>query len=174
MRRLHTGRPGPLSISAVVSTGFLLLALVACAPEPDAAVDIAGQGGKSPDSSQQESNWSAPETDFDAEQRQTELPESFPREAFPLPEGSVVYDAGENGTGNGWFVVLRAENESEAATLWDTVITSGGFTADGEALETTEGGAALSFTSPALRVFALTLPQAGGAVLLSYELAPLQ
>jgi hypothetical protein len=174
MHHVPSGPRRARAVAGATAAVALLLGLAACAPETGDAGGIAGQGGKGADSSQQESTWSAPETDFDAEQRRTELPEGFPREAFPLPEGAAVYDAGERGGGSGWFVVLLAEGESEASALWDAVIASGGFAPEGEAVETTEGGTALTLASPALRVFALSLPQTDGTVLLSYELTSLQ
>lgn len=162
--------PRPRRIAATATAAAaacaLLLGLAACAPEP-----IAGQGGKDADPSQQESSWGETDPGSEATQRQTELPESFPREQFPLPEGATIYDTGERD--GGWFVVLVAEDEAAAQTLWDSVITASGLVAEGEAVETSEGGTALDFTGPALRVFALTIPQPDGTVLLNYELSPI-
>lgn len=142
---------------------LLVLGLAACAPEP-----VAGQGGKDADPDQHESSWEQPNDEVDVYARQTELPESFPTEQFPLPEGATVYDTGERGEGV-WFVVLLAEDEAESVRLWDDVVRLGGFQISDE-VETSEGGQAANLTSTTLRVSALTIPQADGSVQLSYGL----
>lgn len=161
-----TARTGlPKRIAAAAVTALLAVSLAACAPEPTTV----GQGGKDADPEQpNESSWAQPNDGVDVEQRQTELPESFPRDGFPLPEGAVIYDTGERGDGV-WFLVLLAEDETAAATLWDGVIQLGGFQLFDEA-ETSEGSRTGTLTSTALRVTALTIPQTDGSVQLSYDL----
>lgn len=163
---MHHASRGIRGAAAAAAALSLLFGLAACAPED---APVAGQGGKDADASQQESSWSEPDPGFEAEQRQTELPESFPRDEFPLPEGAVISDTGERD--GGWFLVLVAESEADSQVLWETVIASAGLVAQGEPAETTEGGIALDFEAPGLRVFALTIPQPDGTVLLNYELS---
>lgn len=143
---------------------ILLWGLAACAPEP-----VAGQGGKDADPSQGESSWSDPVEDFDAEQRQTELPADFPSAEFPLPEGVTIYDTGARDA-SAWFLVLSAADAAAAETLWGEVLGLGGFTPE-EETATAEGGVAATLTNATLRVLAVTIPQEDGTVLLSYDIS---
>lgn len=144
----------------------LLLGLTGCAPEP-----VAGQGGKESDVSRQESSWSDPIDDLDAEQRQTELRADFPTAEFPVPPDATIYDTGSRVPGT-WFLVLSAEDETIAAALWDEVIRSGAYTVADET-PTPEGGRSATLANGAFRAVAVTIPQPDGAVLLSYDIAPI-
>lgn len=152
----------------------LVLGLSGCAPELGAVPNpdsVAGAKGKDSESGTDKggdgSSWQTPNPQ-DVDKKQKELPASFPSEAFPLPAGAVIDDAGERGEGV-WFVVLRAADASAAQQLWDAVASAGGFTL-GDEIETSEGGKSASLSSGALVGEALTLPQSDGSVLLSYDL----
>lgn len=150
----------------------LTLGASGCAPEPGELTEpdtVAGQGGKTVDPSEQESSWSAPDPEFEAELRQTILPAGFPNEQFPVPEQSKIYDAGESAAG--WFVVFEAQNTREADALWEAIIVSAALTPRGDATPTPEGGRWQEFDGASLAVLALLVPQAE-TVLVSYELTP--
>ena len=165
----------------------LIIGLSACAPEPgegggsDASSsasqsapgggspdDIAGKGGKGSKGSDSESSWAQPNDDVDVNKRTTQLPDSFPSDAFPLPAGAEIFNAGERAPGV-WFVILLAPNAESVDSLWDQVIQGGGFSVADES-STPEGGRAAQLSRPTLRVTAVTLPQADGSVQLSYDL----
>lgn len=148
---------------AIVAAAALTLSLASCAPEP--GDDIAGAPDKSGEGSSE--SWTAENPDGVGEKK-TELPASFPKDSFVLPEGAVIDDTGER-SGGSWFVVLRAEDLDAGAMLWTRVINLGGFTAsDVTAGENRETVATL--TNPTLSVSALMIPQEDGSVLLSYDI----
>lgn len=147
------------------SLGALLaISLAACAPEPGTE---AGSTDKDSQTINPETSWG--DGAVPDEGVQTELPESFPSDAFALPEGAVIENTGERGTGQ-WFLVLRADDEAEAERLWDAVIAQNGFTLE-DSGEAVEGGRFGTLRSVSLTVQALTIPQQDGSVQLSYDLA---
>lgn len=154
-------------IGAALGTALLVFSLAACAPEPtdlpDGGTDGGGKGGEPTTS---ETDWGGQEVP--EEELVTELPSSFPSEAFQLPGHAVLYNAGERAEGV-WFAVLQADDAATADALWSELVSLNGFEASDE-VETTEGGRAATLTSPALNVQALTIPQTDGTVLLSYDL----
>lgn len=148
------------------------LAFTACAPEPGAGgasqdkpgnSSTKGGGGDSSGSS-----WSKPKHEPDITKQKT-LPKGFPTEAFAVPKGATIDDAGERGPGV-WFVVLSTKDRAAADALWAEVISTNGF-AEQDAAETPEGGRSATLSNTRLTVQALTLPSEGGAVLLSYDLS---
>ncbi len=143
----------------------LAVGLSGCAPEPS---EIAGQPEKGAEVTNPESSWGEPTEAFDATEKTTELPMSFPREQFPIPEDAVIDDTGARGE-TAWFVVLRAPDSAAAGELWAQIIALGGFT-ESENADTPEGGRSAVLTNATLNVTALTIPQEDGAVLLSYDL----
>ena len=144
---------------------LLVLSLAACAPEPVKVTGMPTKGVESPNS---ESSWSEPTEEFDPSVKSTELPESFPQDAFPLPAAAVIDDAGARGD-TAWFLVLRASDPVIAEQQWQEIVSMGAFS-ESEATETSDGGRTATLTSTALVVTALTLPQADGSVLLSFDL----
>ena len=142
----------------------LVLGVAACAPEPGEA---AGTIDKETQTTSPETEWGG--QDQPEEQLQTTLPESFPNDVFVMPEGITIYNAGERGTDQ-WFLVLRAADEAAAAAIWDSVVTTNGFTVSDE-IETTEGGVSATLNSVTLTVQALTIPQKDGSVLVNYDLS---
>ncbi|WP_053385890.1 hypothetical protein [Leucobacter japonicus] len=101
--------------------------------------------------------------------KSAELPASFPKTQFVVPAGATVDDAGER-SASAWFVVLRAPNRTGADALWQGVITQSGFTVS-TSEETGDDGISAHLDGAGLSVDALLIPNADGAVLLSYELA---
>lgn len=171
-----TRRPvGPRRVTAVVAIALCLsvpLALTACAPEPGAGggsqdkpgnSSTKGGGGDASGSS-----WSKPKHEPDIAKQKT-LPKGFPTDAFAVPKGATIDDAGERGPGV-WFVVLSAKDRAAADALWAEVISTNGF-AEQDAAETPEGGRSATLSNTRLTVQALTLPGDNGAVLLSYDLS---
>lgn len=149
--------------AALLLAGALALSLAACAPEPGAKKDDVAQQGEG------ESSWAtaAPE---DEAAKQTEIPESFPRDAFPIPEDAAVDDTGER-SATAWFIVFKASDAAEADRIWDEIVQSGGFAEAGRE-ETADGGRTATLTSASLAVTALTIPNPDdGTVLLSYDIA---
>ena len=142
----------------------LVLALAACAPEPGEA---AGSVDKEKQTTSPETEWGG--QDQPEEELQTTLPASFPSDAFAVPEGVTIYNAGERGTDQ-WFLVLRATDAAAATKLWDAIIETNGFAASDE-VETTEGGIAATLNSVTLTAQALTIPQEDGTVLVNYDLS---
>lgn len=161
-------RPASRLRRAIVALGVsaaLAVLLSACAPEPEAD-EIAGAKGKDGGSEEGSESWQeTPEEDL---AKVTELDPAFPTDVFPVPEGAVIDDTGVIEGGRS-FIVLRAESADDAAALWDRVVAEGGFTAQDQ-VETTEGGIAAMLVKPGVEVSALTLPQADGSVLLSYDI----
>ena len=104
----------------------------------------------------------------EALEKTSELPASFPAASFAIPDGGVIDDAGER-SATSWFVVLRAKDAAGASALWDAVVAGSGFTVT-DAAETPEGGTSAVLTNAALSVTALTVPDADGSVLLSYDI----
>lgn len=178
-------------VAAPVGVGLLLLGtLTACAPEPSAGGSSSGSGasgapetsktdapaqgsgekgsGEKGSGDQGSGSWPEDDAGMDAP-KQTALPVSFPVDRFIIPEGAVIDDAGERSDGE-WFVVLRAPDQPSANAIWEAIVSAGGFTvvdpATGE-----DGGVSADLTSQTLEVSALTLPQADGAVLLSYDIS---
>lgn len=151
------------SIAAVLAAGLLAGPLSACAPEPD---DVAGspEKGQNPD----EKSWSEPETPFDPSVKSTDIPDDFPAE-FPIPDDATVDDAGARSETE-WFVVFRAADPEAADALWDAIVADGSFIVDDDA-PTDDGGRTATLTGAGLSVFALTIPQEDGSVLLSYDLS---
>lgn len=176
-------RSARLSIRVAATAGALVLAagLAACAPEPGTAGGTGGAnggngetGGSGQTSEGQKGNadgtgsWQEPNKPEVAE-KQVELPASFPKDQFVIPEGAKVDDTGERSEGQ-WYLVLHAADAQAAAALWDQVVAGGSFTASNEA-KTGDGGRSATLSSPELTVDALTLPQQDGSVLLSYDIS---
>lgn len=149
-------------VIAAVAVPTLVLGLAACAPEP-----VTGSREKGAELGEEgESGWGA--TSEQDELKSTELPDDFPKDAFTVPEGAVVDDAGKRG--DMWFLVLRAADEAEAESWWSEVIAGSGFVVSDDA-ETGDGGRSATLTATALTVTALSIPQEDGSVLLSYDIA---
>jgi len=100
--------------------------------------------------------------------KHTEIPASFPSGDFVTGSGAVIDDVGERSSGS-WFLVLRAADARAADAQWQTVIRSSGFTV-ADSAATPEGGVSARLSNQRLVVDALTLPQADGSVLLSYDI----
>ena len=149
-----------------LSAAILAMSVAGCAPEP---AQIAGQPEKGAENTDTGSSWSQPTGDIDAEAKTTELPETFPREQFPIPTQAVIDDAGAR-SDSAWFVVLRAADTTEAAVFWSEIVALGGF-AESDTSETPEGGRAGVLTSANLSVVAVTIPQDDGAVLMSFDVS---
>lgn len=130
----------------------------------DAGAGTGGKGGAGRNDG--EERWTGGVPD-EALEKTTELPASFPAASFVIPDGSVIDDAGER-SATSWFVVLRAKDAAGASALWNAVVAGSGFTVT-DAAETPEGGTSAVLTSAALSVSALTLPEADGSVLISYD-----
>lgn len=162
-RSIHTAA----RVRAVFGIGTILLAmsLAGCAPEP---TEIAGQPAKGAETPNSENSWSEPTEEFDAAVKSTELPETFPGDAFTLPANAVIDDVGARGD-TAWFIVLRASDAVAAELQWQEIVSMGAFTESGTA-ETSEGGRAATLSSTSLTVTALTIPQDDGSVLLSFDL----
>ncbi|MGO1539904.1 MAG: hypothetical protein ACTHZ9_05775 [Leucobacter sp.] len=144
--------------SSLAIGSVLFLALTACAPEPVGPAEGAeGQG---------ESSWQGAEDV--PEELETNLVESFPVDEFPIPDGAEVYDNGERNQDE-WFLVLNAEDEDAAETLWEDIITAGEFSVE-DFEEDPEIGTSASLNNGALGVGAVTAPQENCSVLLSYEI----
>ncbi|MFT4231383.1 MAG: hypothetical protein QM606_01205 [Leucobacter sp.] len=127
-----------------------------------------GSEGK-PDAASDGGSWSEQDSEEDLP-KTTQLPASFPGVDFVIPQGAVIDDVGER-SGGGWFLVLRATSAEQADAQWRAVIDGSGFAVADEA-KTPEGGVSARLTNGRLAVDALTLPQTGGGVLLSYDIAP--
>ena len=157
-------RQHPLkSLTTLSLIAALAIGLSACAPEPG---DAGGSTDKDKETINPETEWGGAELPED--ERQTELPEGFPSEAFALPDGAVIYNAGEREEDQ-WFVVLLANDESSAEKLWEQIISTNGFEVSDES-QTVEGGRIATLSSDVLSVQALTTPGENGSVLLSYDL----
>ena len=172
--RRAAGRAALRIAATGLASATLLFGLTACAPEPGETgttgqeakermeQEESGKGGDAGTGSWPEEN---PE---DVSDKHTDLPETFPGEAFPIPEGATIDDTGERAEGQ-WFVVLRAADAAAADALWNEVVAGGGFAVADET-ETAEGGRAATLTTPGYSVGALTFPQEDGSVLLSYDI----
>ncbi|MBK0421327.1 hypothetical protein JD292_04470 [Leucobacter sp. CSA2] len=174
----HEPRRSRLPARLIAGAGALVLAagLAACAPEPGTGGGDSGKGkgGAGQTSEEQKGNsegtGSWPEQNKpEVTEKQLELPASFPKDQFVIPDGAKIDDTGERSEGQ-WYLVLRAADRSAADTLWDQVVAKGGFTASNEA-KTADGGRSAALSSPALSVDALTLPQSDGSVLLSFDIS---
>ena len=155
----------PRSVSrllALGAAGALLLGAVGCAPEPG---EEAGSIDKETQTVSPETEWGG--QDVPEEDLKTTLPESFPGTAFVIPTGTTVYNAGEKSPDT-WFVVLTADSVTAAKLLWDSIIAESGFEVV-DTVETTEGGTSATLHNVQLSVQAVTIPQADGTVLLSYD-----
>lgn len=178
---LRTNNPGTRSsrvqrVWALAAAALIAASLVSCAPEPGGSgspgetagatskEDLAdGKGGSG-------GSWSE-ENPEGVGEKSAVLPDTFPSDAFVIPEGTAIDDAGER-PGTGWFVVLRADDVGSGAKLWAQVINGSGFeAADLAAGEENETFATL--TNATLTVDALMIPQEDDTVLLSYELTSL-
>lgn len=150
--------------ASLLALGLLVAPLAGCAPEPgsvnpdgtDLTEKVEPEGG-----SWQEEN---PDEAF---AKSAELPEDFPS-GFAIPDSATIDDAGSRGHGS-WFVVLRVPDAAAAATVWDEVVTSGGFTVSDDE-ETGDGGRSATLTSSELVVAAVTLQGEGDERLLSYDI----
>ena len=141
----------------------LLMGLSACAPEPG---DETGRTDKDKETINPETEWGG--QDLAEDDLQTELPATFPVDAFVLPKNAVIYNTGERGQDQ-WFIVLQAVNEDDAKTLWDEIISTNAFEVV-DTTKTTEDGMAATLNGVVLTVQALTIPQEDGSVQLSYDI----
>ena len=172
---LTTRRPIVRAAAAGFLASALLLGVSACAPEPE-GTGTTGQEAKERMVKEEEQGKGAdtgsgswPEKNpEDVSDKHVALPESFPGDAFIIPEGAKIDDTGERAEGQ-WFLVLRAADAAEADSLWDQVVSGSGFTVTEEA-ETAEGGRSATLTTPGFSIGALTFPQEDGTVLLSYDI----
>ncbi len=152
------------SVLGTMTAAALVLGVASCAPEPGEA---AGSIDKETQTTSPETEWGG--QDQPEEDLQTTLPASFPTDVFVMPEGVTIYNAGERGTDQ-WFLVLRAADAAAATSLWESIVTTNGFTVTDE-VETTEGGVSAMLNSVTLTVQALTIPQKDGTVLVNYDLS---
>lgn len=152
-------------VTAAVAIPALLLGLAACAPEPVAGSrDKGSEVGEDGDGS-----WGVKTDEDDSALKSAELPEDFPRDAFVVPEGAVIDDAGKRGAQ--WYLVLRAPDEETAEAWWDEVVSGSGFAVRDES-DTDDGGFSATLAGGALEVTAVRLPaQKDGSVLLSYDIS---
>lgn len=162
-RRTHLGRRGAAQVLALMAAGALALGAAGCAPEPG---QEAGSIDKETQTISPETEWGG--QDVPEEDLQTALPESFPHDAFAMPEGATIYNAGEK-SADAWFVVLSADSAAAAQTQWDAIISESSFEVV-DPVETTEGGISATLRSVMLTVQAVTIPQDDGSVLLSYDI----
>lgn len=150
---------------AALMVGGLLSGVTACAPEPEDVPDeIAGEPSKG--ASENLRSESLPE---DVSAKNTEIPDSFPTDAIQIPEDAVIDDVGERDESN-WYLVLRAPDAAQADVLWDTFIEENSL-APSEEMETGEGGRSATLVTSSYVISALTLPDADGTILLSYDIA---
>ena len=175
----HTNDPKPRSARAnrlwgAAAMVLIATSLVSCAPEPGATTppdtsagtpskeELAeGKGGAG-------DSWSE-ENPEGVGEKTADLPESFPSDAFVIPEGTVIDDAGERSQSE-WFVVLRAEDSRAGAMLWARVINLSAF----KATDLTAGEAGETFatlTNATLTADAMMIPRDDDGVLLSYEVS---
>lgn len=164
------------ALTAAVALSLLALPLAGCAPEPGTVRADGTSATEKPDGTPltektepEHGNWQEPNPE-EALQKQQELPAGFP-EAFTLPSGAQIDDAGERSPGS-WYVVLKAQDQPAADALWEAVITTNSL-ATSEESETSDGRSA-TLSGPGLRVMALTLPDDDGGVLLSYDVSVAQ
>lgn len=159
---LNRRTAGAVSRTLALGAALLLaLPLAACAPEPGDADDAKQKHGEN---SLEEGESNHPEPPAEATKKQTELPASFPKTEFALPEGAVIDDAGERGPEQ-WFVVLKADSEDAATKLAEQIATTNGLQDGG----VDEQSGLTVLLSPALRVELLMLP-GDDSTLLSYEI----
>lgn len=149
-------------VLVLCTAGALVLGAAGCAPEPG---EEAGSIDKETQTISPETEWGG--QDAPEEELQTSLPESFPNDAFVMPAEVSIYNAGEKSP-DSWFVVLSAESSAVAQTLWDSIIAESSFGVVDQ-VETTEGGTSATLNNVLLTVQAVTIPQADGTVLLSYD-----
>jgi len=166
---MHLLRPprSPISsgarLTAVATAGLLAIGLAACAPEPMAGEHVKGQ-----DPAEEDRSWSQIDDQDDPSLKSPELPDGFPSDLFVLPDGAVIDDAGTRGD-RVWFVVLKAPDELTGESWWNEIIDDNGFVIrDQEAGD--DGSVSLTLASNELTVSALSIPGAGGTVLLSYDI----
>ena len=152
-------------IAGVIALGLLIAPLTGCAPEPGT---VSPDGSDLTEKVEPEGGSWAEENPDEVYAKDTQLPEGFPA-GFVLPEGSVIDDAGSRGYGS-WYVVLRAADAEAAETLWDAIVSEGGFTVSDDAA-TGDGGRSATLTTAAMTVQAVTMPaEDGDGTLLSYDL----
>lgn len=149
---------------AALALSLLLLPLAGCAPEPGPA----GTGEPVPTEKQPPEGDSWPEENPDEVfEKHQDIPDDFP-ESFLIPEGTSIDDVGSRGYGT-WYLVLRADTENAASTLWDEVVAGGDFTVSEEST-TVEGGKTATLANGQLSVLAVTMPSDDDSVLLSYDI----
>ncbi|GAA2181899.1 hypothetical protein GCM10009847_25350 [Leucobacter tardus] len=153
------------ALSVLALAGLLAVALSACAPEPDEIAGAPEKGTPAPEAT----SWTEPETEFDPNVKSTDLPDGFPSEAFPVPDGATVDDAGARSEFE-WFVVFSAADGEAADALWNQIIDDGDFSVDDES-RNDDGGRSALLINAELTVSATTIPDTDGSVLLSYDLS---
>ncbi len=154
----RTRRAATAALTALV----LSLGAVSCAAESD---DAGGSPGKGSDSTSPETQW---ERESTTETLNHTLPESFPSDLFALPSEATIYNTGERSDSE-WFLVLKATDAEAARVIWDAIVQQNMFSVSDEAT-TSDGGVSATLTSESLAVQALTITDADGSVLLSYDL----
>ena len=141
---------------------MLVFGTAACAPEP-----VAGSVDKEAETTSPETEWATDDTA--GTERTATLPESFPSEFFKLPTDATIYNAGERNSEQ-WFVVLKTTDTATGDALWSSIIELNAFAVADET-ETSEGGVAATLSQGPLTVQAMTIPNADGSVLLSYDVS---
>lgn len=161
--RSQNAIPRGLALAAAL---LLALPLAACAPEPGTSPSEAPNGSDTHGGNTLEEGESGhPEPPAEATKKNTELPASFPKAEFALPDGAAIDDTGERGPDQ-WFVVLRADSEKRADALSEQVNSLNGLQSEG----VDEASGLTVLTKPGLRVELLSLAE-GSSTLLSYELS---
>ena len=138
----------PSQTSSLVLALCAALALAGCAPEPnevpeEVAVDNAVE------------SWEGQQSVAEAPEKRTTLPDSFPSEIV-IPEEAIIDDAGER-DGNAWFVTFATESLDAATELRDRIAEDSRLTPQGDAEQTADGGAWVSYTKGTLHIDSLTL-----------------
>lgn len=99
--------------------------------------------------------------------RESELPESFPTDVFPLPAGITIYDAGERSS-SAWFAVLECRDFAEADELLRLIVAGAGLSITEELIDA-DGALSASARAAHAEIDALSL-RVDGKTLLSLEL----
>lgn len=140
--------------SALVAIAFMCVSLAACAPEPGDSSQPSGKENVAADGTESES-WPEPPPE-DVSLKSTEVPASFPQDAFPQFAEYVIDDIGERSAGQ-WYLVVRSKDAAAANSIVDALLTDGGFAATDDA-ESDDGGRFSQLEGNGLVVASIVLP----------------
>lgn len=145
-----------------IAAMLVVFGTAACAPEA-----VAGSVDKEAETTSPETKWGSDDTA--GTELTATLPESFPSDVFKLPTEATIYNAGERNSEQ-WFVVLKTADTATGEALWSSIIELNAFAVADET-DTSEGGVAATLTQGPLTVQAMSIPNADGSVLLSYDVS---